>query len=497
MHKITLLLILVFSFSIEAKVQLTEEYLKTLAKGGSPRLDEIEAAFQSSLIRLGETKEGYAPELFGKGSYAETNERALIEFSPVFSPVKQVHLGVRQNFSQGVDTSVSVITDQRSASSPFIGTLNNATTTTLAFTMRVDLWRDLFGRMSKAKIENSQLEVKRAQIEKEIQEKTFHISLRRLYWSLVANDLSLKTSQKLLKTAQKQAREASERLKNAVAEADEVARYNAQVSSREGNITYLKYQRELYLTQLKNLLPELSDKDIVIENYDVEKAFSDVLSCTFQISQGQQTPYQYTKYDELVTLLKKIKEYSRIENSRYSDIDVKLFGTVKATGVSLSDATTGETPLNLRGSYGGSFEDMTDRNRTGYEVGIEFNMPLGETKEKTQKSKELYDEKRLISAINSTNARVMNTHREFVKTIKMLNEVITSQRVTTQQLEKRLKGMQKKYEQARVSVNDLIMDQDALLQSELATIDIQLQILNSIFDYLVIFPDTPCAFNRI
>lgn len=497
MHKSFLILLISFSFSIGAKVQLSEVYLKSLAEGGSPRLDEIEAAFQSSLIRSGEIKEVYAPELFGKGAYEETNERALIEFAPVFSPVKQVHLGVRQNFSQGIDTSVRVITDQRSASSPFIGTLNNATTTTLAFTMRMDLWRDLFGRMSKAKLENSNLEVKKAQIEKEIQEKTFYISLRRLYWSLVANDLSLKTSQELLKTAKKQARDASERLRNSIAEADEVARYNAQVSSREGNITYLKYQKELYLTQLKNLLPELSDKEIEIGSYDVDKTFSEVLNCTFEISQNKQTPFNHTKYDELVSLLKKMREYSRVENSRYADVDVKLFGTVKATGVSLSDSSTGQTPLNLKGSYGGSFEDMTDRNRTGYEIGIEFNMPLGQTKERTQKSKELYDEKRLLSAISSTSTKVINTHLEFVRTIKLLNEVITSQRVTTQQLEKRLKGMQKKYEQARVSVNDLIMDQDALLQSELTTIDIQLQILNSIFDYLVIFPDTPCAFNRI
>jgi DNA gyrase/topoisomerase IV subunit A len=99
--------------------------------------------------------------------------------------------------------------------------------------------------------------------------------------------------------------------------------------------------------------------------------------------------------------------------------------------------------------------------------------------------------------MNATTAKVENTHREFVKTIKLLNDVIASQKVSSRELEKRLKGMRKKYEQARVSVNEMVLDQDALLQSELTTIDTQLQILNTIFDYLVVFPDTPCGFNRI
>jgi hypothetical protein len=57
--------------------------------------------------------------------------------------------------------------------------------------------------------------------------------------------------------------------------------------------------------------------------------------------------------------------------------------------------------------------------------------------------------------------------------------------------------MRRKYEQARVSINDLIFDQDALLRSELTTIETQLQILNVLFDYLAIYTETPCGFNRI
>src|SRR5690606_11404937 len=103
-----------------------------------------------------------------------------------------------------------------------------------------------------------------------------------------------------------------------------------------------------------------------------------------------------------------------------------------------------------------------------------------------------YDEKRLLASINSTDAQVVNTHQQLVKSIGLLTDVIESQKVSSEQLGKRLRLMKKKYEQARVSVNDLVNDQDALLNSELTTIDTQLQILNTLFDYLVVYTETPC-----
>ena len=483
--------------SVMAKeVSITEEYLHQIALKGSPNLDQIESAFQQAGFKFSEENEKFSAEVFGQGEYSETNERALIEFAPVFSPVKRVQLGVRKNLLSGFETQATVTTDQRSASSPFIGRLQDATTTTLAFTVQMDLWKDLFGRLSKVKLESLALQLERAKIEKDIQAKTFFISLRRLYWSLIANELSLRTSLELLKTSRKQAAETQARFNNAVAEADEVARYNAQVASREGTITFLKYQRELYFTQLKNLLPELGPYDLKLSKFDLEKTINEVMSCTLQVASHKDVPYEFTKYDELIGLLKKIKDHAKVENERYADADVKLYGTVRSTGVSLKDSRPGQTPVFYRGTYGGTFEDMTNTNRTGYEVGVKFILPLGDVKENAQRSKEKYDELRLLSVINSTDARVANTHREFVRAIKLLNDVITSQRVNSTELGKRLQGMKKKYQQARATVNEIVQDQDALLQSQLTTIDTQLQILNTFFDYLVVFPDTPCAFNR-
>lgn len=501
MHKLLLSLSFLAAFNadnlIAAPTIITEESIQQMAQKGSPSLDQIQATLLLSTISSGQVKEGYSPELFGRADYTETNERAIIQFQPIFSPIAQAQIGVRQKMRHGFSAETAVVTDQRSASpTVFSGKFNDVTTTTLRFTVQMDLWKDLLGRLSKTEIENAQLSLQNAQIQKNIQDRTFAISLRRIYWSLVANTEALKISSELLKTSQRQADETRSRFKNSVAEADEVARYEAQVAGREGSILFLKYQRENYLTQLKNFLPDISANEFEIGGYDLKKTIDDVVACTVLIASEKQIPYSFTQYDEVISILRKIRTNASVLNSRYADPDVKLFGTVKATGVASDNAgKDGVGRTNFRGSYGASIDDIEETNRTGYAVGLQFTLPLGDEKDKVQKSKELYDEKRLMASINQTDAQLTNTHTQLVKTIAYLNEVIRAQKVTSEKLSTRLRLMKKKYEQARVSVNDLVQDQDALLNSELITIDTQLAVVNTIFDYLVIFTETPCTFN--
>ena len=475
-----------------SEFQLSEKSLQVLAQKGAPQLDQIQASFLASDVQNKQLQEQFAPELFGRAGYAETNEKPIIQFFPIWSPLKQAQIGVRQNLKQGLSAEAAIGADQRSAVSP-TGKYRDITTTSLSFTMQMDVWKDLFGRMSKAKLESATYESKRAEIEREIQMKTFVISLRRIYWSLVANKEAVKISEELLKTSQQQLDESKRQFKNSVAEADEVARNEAQVSSRQSNLLYLSYQKESLHKQLRTLLPELTAVEIELSDYDLAFIFDQVSVCTATIAHEQKTPYQFTVYDEATSLIRKIKSNAATINSRYAGPDFKLYGTVKATGVG-SDSMN----ANLyRGSYGASLDDIQNTNRTGYEVGLRVSVPLGDAKSMTQQTKELYDEKRLLAAINASDAQVINTHFQLVKNITLLNDVIRTQKMTTAQLEKRLIYMKKKYEQARVSINDLILDQDALLRSELTTIETQLQVLNVLFDYFAIYTETPCAFNRI
>jgi outer membrane protein TolC len=472
-------------------VKLHEAQLKEYVAKGSPSLDEIQAVFLSSELRNKELREDISPELYGRASYRETNEKPIIPFIPIFSPVKLAELGVRQKLAHGFSVGAAAGTQQQSAVSAS-GKYRDVTITNINFTVQMDLWRDLFGRATKAKLKNASDENKRADLEQQIQKKAFLISLRKTYWALVANNESMKISRELLKYAQAQSEETVRRFRNSVAEQDEVARYKAQVASRTGTLTSLEYQKQGYTRQLKTLLPELSDADISLADYDLDKTLKDVLTCTEVIASESKIPYQNTLYDESISLLTGMLSNNRTINERYADTDVSLFGRVQSVGVSSDPKLSG-----FKGSYGGSWDDMMLQNRTGYEVGLNVTVPLGDAKASTQRTKELYDEKRLRAFIGRTEANVITSHQEILKTITLLNQVIESQRINTEQLNKRLLYMRKKYQQARASVNDLVQDQDALLSSELITIDTKLAVLNVILDYLAVYTETPCDFNRI
>jgi outer membrane protein TolC len=470
---------------------LNEHELKTLAHKGAPQLDQIEASFLMIDLENKQIKETFAPELFGQVSSSETNERPIIEFIPVWSPLQMAQLGVRQNLSYGLSAQAALGIDQRSATSPG-SKYRDVTTTSVNFTVQIDLWKDLLGRMGQAKLLSHELSSRKAKIESDIQTKSFFISLRRIYWSIVATQESIKISEEMLKISEQQLSEARRRLSNSVAEADEVARNEAQVASKKASVLYYEYQKENYLKQLKILLPELTSAQVVLSPYDISQTVDEVLGCTALIAQETKIPYHFTHYDEIIQLIRQVKDQTVYLNSRLSDPDVKLYGSVKSTGV--ASEKEGD---NYQGSVNDAIDDMSSRNRTGHEVGLLVTIPLGGAKSDTQKTKELYDEKRLMASLHATEAQVINTHQQLTKSIALLNEVVRAQKKSTLELKKRLKFMERKYQQARVSVNDLIQDQDALLRSSLVTVESQLQVLNVLFDYLIVFTETPCPFNRI
>lgn len=494
MNYIILMPVVFLSFYASAATKtISEADLVGWSKDHAPQLEEIRASLLLVETQKNQIEEKYAAEVFGKASYAETQERPIIEFLPVFSPIKQAQVGVKKKFSKGFDTQLLATADQRSASSAVSGTYDNVTTTLVSFTVQMDLWKDLLGKMSEAERRNADLNAQRAKLENEIKGKVFELSLRRIYWSLVATEEQLKISERLKVTAGQQLQDSKRRLQNSIGDAGDVARYEAQLADRTGSIIFLNYQRENLLKQLKNLLPHLGMEELAIGNYDIENTIQSVLECSAVITNENKIPYQNTKYDEMVTLLRDIRVNNSHINERYADVDVKLFGTVKATGIGsdqLSDSA-------YRGNYGDAYRDMTDNNRTGYEAGINVSIPLGDAKADSKKTKTLYDEKRVKALIDQSDSQVVSTHTQLAKSMKLIQEVIATQRISTAALEKRLRVIRQKYSQARVSVNDLIMDQDALLNSELGTIDAQLQAVNILFDYLMVFTDTPCGFNRI
>ena len=308
----------------------------------------------------------------------------------------------------------------------------------------------------------------------------------------MANNESLKISEELLKSANSLLNESLRRFKNSVAEKDEVARYEALVAQRKGSILLLQFQRENLLQSLKNALPEL-DKDLLLSPYSVDETISKVLACTETISSQDKTPMEFTLYDEMTEILSDIKNNQSIMRERYDDPTAELIGSVKATGT--ASALNGSN--EYRGSLSDAYSDLSNQRRTGFLVGLNVTIPLTDYKNQTLTVKEAYERLSIDSEIQKIQSNLNATHNQLVKSIKILNDVLRVQKINSEQLKIRIDGVRKKYLQARASADDIINDQDSLLSSELTTIETKLKILNTIFDYLTVFSETPCELNRI
>lgn len=489
-----LLLLLLFIISNSYAQGWEEKSVINLAKSSpTPDLLSIEASFLQAKAEEQKLNDLFRATLKAGTSHQETNERAIIQFQPIFTPIKQNYLELSQQFQGGVKAKASISTDQRSAMSSFSGTFVNATTTTLAFNLEFDLWKDFLGRLSQAQTNSAKLQRKRALLESEINQANFVLAVRRIYWALVANNESLQISRELKVMAQKQYRDAKKRLANSISDKAEVARYQAQLYSRESGITYLEYQRELLIKELTNLIPQIGESEFQLGEYDLDKTVAEVLSCTAKIGASSSIPWSDTDWDDVVKLLKEFQHEQVKLAQSYSDIDLKLIGGVQAVGVGSIE----ERSNYRRGSYQDSWDDINNTNRTGYNVGLSLTIPLGSERAKTEKTQEKLAKKRVEAQILRTQSQIQSTHKQLIKSIRMLTNMVRSQKLNSKALKLRVNEMNKKFSQARVSVNDLINDQDAQLNSNLAVIDTQLQVLNTLFDYLSVFTKTQCTFNRI
>ncbi len=485
---ISVLLALCLSGWASPPLVLEEKNLMELGKGGSiPRLDEIRALLLQAQSGLQGEEARYSWEAYGHGAYGENRARPLISFAPVYSPTRVAEVGVRRAFNRGVSASLGVRTEQITGATPVFA-VKNGTTTTLRLGVSMDLWQDLMGRASRARLDGLAAAEQRARIQEQVNRAAFGVTLRRLYWNLVANELARRITQGLLDQALVQSTEAKRRSANYIGDAADVARYEAQVSSRRSSLVSLDYEKATLVRTLAQLVPDLSRRDVQVAFGDLDATVSEVLACTGVIGAREDTPLEFTRHDEMIALLRQERAQALEANRRSGGPRVSLDADYRTTGVSRGDTHAG--------SIGNSWSDINENNRTGFQVALNAAVPLDGKSVGAEKAREQLEERRFDASIRGMEAEVHALHKQLKNNVRHLVDVIRYQKEGSDLLRKRLALERKKYTQARISVVDLVQDQDALLAAELDVVRAQATILETLFDYLTVFTDTPCDFNR-
>lgn len=475
------LLIFIGAFSLMSAAsaeKLDETKLVHLLRDRSPQWKLVESQELGALEALSGFGENFETQLFGNYYYSKTDEKQFSQFAPVTSPIKNKSIGLSRATTFGMNWKLTGSQDQFSNS--FV---SQGTTTALTASASIDLYKDFLGRKTREQenlLEKNHLV---ATLKREADLKMLETSLRKVYWALIANDLSLKITNELLESSKKQVVEAQRRFKNNIADEGEVARYKSQVAARQAQIISLMYQQESLKKGVRDLIPELADKDITLTTVNVDRAVQEVLQCTATIAQLKDAPLDFTPYDEIAKLYREQLEHKQKVNNAHSGLDVSLISEYKYTGKALGTDN--------------SMDEFNNDPRNGYSIGIGVSIPLEGKKSKTEDVKKAVDERVFVAQADQNASRVQSVHKQVVKSIQLLGEVMKNQEENTKQLEISLRTSRKKFNQARLTVQQLVQEQDLYLQSNLDEIQTKLQVIYTLLDYFSVFTQTPCSINRI
>lgn len=479
MKAFMLIFALIYSMCSSADIMLTESSLLKMIEKKPPGLDEVEASFLKAKFDHLSLKDQLSFRLDGEGRVFESKERLLNSFDGgVIQNATNYSLALNKPTRYGVDLGLKVFGDK--VTNAFV---SDAATNGVTLSLAVDLFRNFLGKKTDSDLKRSALGLKRAELEKKLSTTAFESNIRKVYWALVANQERTRLLTSLVKTSEKQYKDTRRKRRSGVADAGEVARTRAQWSTRKSSLLSVQYQRGQLVKSLKEMLPELKNQKIAPISFKKSAIKAEVLKCTNVIANSAKAPLNLTSYDEIAAYLIEEEKLEQRALSGYSAPVVKLVGEVSQIG----------RDFGLENAR----EDLVDDGQPRLSLGLQVSVPLGGRKKDSQKTAKAMAKMRYRSQAQTNLLKVHAFHEETVGMVKILRQVIESQGSTNSLLEESLRISKKKYNQARIGLPELIVEQEAYFQSKLSEIDSNLTIMNILMDYFSVFNETPCALNKI
>lgn len=475
----TLLTALLFSgASLAQTINITEDMLVGWAKDTNHTSSAIELQNLSSQINESTFNENFSARLKSSYSYSKSKETSFSQYAPVTSPIKNAQVILSKPTAYGLETSLTVSTNQ--VTNNFF---TKGTTAAFGVGLAMDLYKDLFGKTTRANLESLQIKSEISKNETEISKHAFVQETRKLYWALVANNESLLIAKSLYETAKKLEEDTEKRFKNNVADQGEFSRTKSQTEARNGQILVLEFERSELFKRLKQLFPEkIANNDLSLASYNLDTTVAQVLGCTSNISSKSNAPFEYTRYDEVLGLLKKDLELSQRINRTTSKADVKLISELNYIGKDFS--------------HSNAITELEESGRQQYSVGFQIDIPLDGKKTDSMNLRDEAITKANIARYQEIEGKLNAFHSQTVKSIDVLYRVIAAQKRNALYLGDSLKISKTKFKQARLSARDLIQDEDSLLQSNLSEINTKYNIISTLIDYFTVFNSTPCTINK-
>ena len=305
--------------------------------------------------------------------------------------------------------------------------------------------------------------------------------MRGIYWKMILKTKELDFYKIMIEQSKKNLNNIQKRYKNHIADAGDLARAKANVKLRKTQYKNIEIELENLKKSLKYYIPELMDKNIIINNFDLTEIFASIMLCNTKIYNNTDKYINLTSYNKYIKLMDKIIDGELKILSRENDFDVKLDLSANFRGID----------ENLSDSY----NDFTNLERNEYSIGLKINKNIGNNgddlkleKIKLAKMNYNYNKQNTLANIDSFYGSYENIMKNMFASLNNLH-------LYKENMETRLNSSKTKYNQGRLSLNDLIQDEDNLISANIQLIEMESVIIDTILQYLSVFDKTSCDFN--
>ena len=460
---------------------LTEDWLVREGAKQSTDLKSIELnALQATINREG-FDDTYQTNWIGSVAHSHTDINDAGSPLGRVSPATRISTGVSQLLKHGASVKGEIFQTNTEFPNAAPNLASDNSSQGILVELGLDLGANRFGRKQKLGEFQLQAVENLSLAQKQYQTNRYKNELRKLYWSLVANKIARKWRMELLSSARKQLHLIRKQKNEFVSDVEDVARFEALVLAQRSELISLDNQFEQVVQALKASIPSMTAQKVEVDLQNLEKRQDEVLACIQAVKKvPNESLIQTTSLQDVLKGQYAVYKSTDLSEDLHDSYELKLFANYEsANNQELNPAT-------------GQFKEDDKYKST---VGIEFSVPIGGQKTKTKnqkrqllKSNYLNDSQKIINTLTSKREASL-------KQIQLLADALEILKKMTAVNQKKLNYARKKYNQARIPLAILIQDEENLLNNKLQQVQLRLQVVHTLLDYLGVYDKTQCQFN--
>lgn len=467
----------------QEKMIINEQKLKELMTNNVPSIEKINAMVVQSDLDLSQYNQKYSTTVNGQANYNGVDGSVFNGYQGQFNdPARNYGLSVNQNLPVGVNLDVGIYNNFAKTYNYQPGeSINSQYGSSLEAKLTVDLWKNLLGYTERAEKLGLKLSQEETKEQAKLETTKFYNEIRKMYWQLSINYSLTKIYETLINQAILQENNVRKMYRASVADRGDLARTTAVVNTRKADLASLQYNIEMIKKELSNLIPELNDKELEFEFGTFDGIQNSIKACFNKIQTQKEVPLNATSYTKIIDYKDEKINANLKALERYSGPNVTLEAKAASLGYGKENSD--------------SFSDMSDVERKDYSIGLNISMPFGSAYSDTKENQMKVLKMQHNASKKEIMSNLISYHNYFSVSMQKLMNVMEDQKAYRDNLTIRVESMRKKYNQGRVSLSELIQDEDALFESELALVNSYYNIISLMIDYFSVFNDFECDFN--